>query len=753
MKPFFFLLILILLPGPILTAQTELPAGKHPPALEFPYFPNKAYAVIWRNWNLVPVSRMAKTLECTEEEILETGYSMGLPETRPVPQGYDQQMYITVIRRNWHLLPYDQLLTLLDMEAEELAFALKEDDFLYVKLGNLKPDCKSVKYRPPTDSEKVRAAEIKKAMTRYFPGKETKAEPPLAFIGDLKKAPAGQNIPSNEEGLRFIYSYFGVFGDPLMNPELDPYPEGLLAGLARHGVNGVWLHVVLHQLIPEGGLFPELGKDSEIRLKNLQDLVDRAARYGIRIYLYINEPRAMPDEFFENRPEIAGVSQNGYTTLCTGTEEVSRWLSDGLAHVFRAVHGLGGVFTITASENLTSCASHNLQSRCVRCSKRSYAEIIAGVNRSIAEGVHSADSEAKVIVWDWGWNGHGDGREIIEKLPADVWLMSVSEWTAPFSRGGVDGKVGEYSVSVPGPGPRAQMHWKAAGERGLKTVAKVQFNNSWELAAVPWIPVPDLVAEHNQNLAQAGLDGYMLSWSLGGYPSPNLEIAHRFSQDPSLSADQVLNDIARDRYGQQAAGPVRQAWTAFSEAFRQFPYDIRVMYYAPQQYGPANLLFPHPTGYAASMVGFPYDDLDGWRGPYSRDALITQFEKLTEKWEEGLLVFREALQIVDDEKKQTAEADFRLAEAAYLHFVSVASQSRYVKNRDLYLERRDPVLKGKILADLDRELETAVALWKVARHDSRIGFEASNQYFYVPQDLMEKVLNVRYLKTWFAQSN
>jgi hypothetical protein len=33
----------------------------------------------------------------------------------------------------------------------------------------------------------------------------------------------------------------------------------------------------------------------------------------------------------------------------------------------------------------------------------------------------------------------------------------------------------------------------------------------------------------------------------------------------------------------------------------------------------------------------------------------------------------------------------------------------------------------------------------IQTHDSRIGFEASNQYNYVPVDLGEKVLNCRYL--------
>src|SRR5690625_577645 len=79
----------------------ELPVGSEPPALEFPHFPNPAYAVIWRNWNLVPMERLAQTLECSTEEILEIGSSLGLPEFQEVPASYEKQMYITILRRNW----------------------------------------------------------------------------------------------------------------------------------------------------------------------------------------------------------------------------------------------------------------------------------------------------------------------------------------------------------------------------------------------------------------------------------------------------------------------------------------------------------------------------------------------------------------------------------------------------------------------------------------------------------------------------
>ncbi|HEU4753923.1 MAG TPA: hypothetical protein VFU47_12515 [Armatimonadota bacterium] len=50
---------------------------------------------------------------------------------------------------------------------------------------------------------------------------------------------------------------------------------------------------------------------------------------------------------------------------------------------------------------------------------------------------------------------------------------------------------------------------------------------------------------------------------------------------------------------------------------------------------------------------------------------------------------------------------------------------------------------------LPSEIELARRLHAIQRRDSRIGFEASNQYYYVPADLVEKVLNCRdLLERW-----
>src|SRR5207249_925022 len=110
---------------------------------------------------------------------------------------------------------------------------------------------------------------------------------------------------------------------------------------------------------------------------------------------------------------------------------------------------------------------------------RGPAEVIAEVNSLVAEGIRRAGTKTALIAWDWGWPDDA-AEEIIRLLPAEAALQSVSEWSLPIRRGGVEATVGEYSISAVGPGPRARRHWGFARERGLKTLAKIQAGNTWE---------------------------------------------------------------------------------------------------------------------------------------------------------------------------------------------------------------------------------------------------------------------------------
>ncbi|MDR1962756.1 MAG: hypothetical protein LBQ50_03145 [Planctomycetaceae bacterium] len=742
-------------------------------ALEFEHFPSRLHTFLWRNWSVVSAERLAAVLETTVENVNRIAVTMGLPlQQNILPIWESSQGYITVLRRNWHLLPYSQLLVLLNQTPEQLADSLQEDDFLFIKLGSVKPQCQPLRFAEPTEEQNKKAAKIvtwirEELGNHWTDSEEARFEFLKTFFPNEKKTPdvsATTNLNGNDTSpfeIRFLFSYFATFGDPLLDPEIKSYPDELLRQLSQHGVNGIWLHTVLRTLAPSD-LFPEFGKDHEIRLRSLQTLVDRANRYGIKVYLYMNEPRTMPKEFFKgDRAKLAGVPYGANTSLCTSTPEVRRWISDSLTYVFKNVTGLGGIFTITASENHTNCTSHYRKDQCPRCKDRSVAEIIAEVNRVMADAIHRVAPNAQVLVWDWGWRDDV-APEIIAQLPDSVWLMSVSEWSLPIERGGVKSNVGEYSISSIGPGPRALKHWALARNRGLKTAAKVQFNVTWEFASVPYLPVADLIAEHASNLSGSGVNGLMLGWSLGGYPSPNLEIAKAFQSSSSAEIqdknellkrqNEVLDRIAQEYYGNGAAA-AREAWTLFSNGFREFPYHIGLCYNGPQHWGAANLIFPKRTGYRATMVGIPYDDVQNWCGIYPPDVAAGQFRKVAGFFERGLKPLRQAVEQSPAQRKFQTESEFRFAQAAQFHFASSANMIEFNTLRNRWLDTADATekenLRIKIQKVLIDELGIAKSMYDIAKSDSRIGYESSNHYFYIPIDVAEKIISIKYFLEYF----
>src|SRR5690554_4060437 len=117
-------------------------------ALPYHHFPGALPALSRRNWYLLPLDRMARVARTSSETIRQIVTSMGLPPEIVIPKEQQTRSYLTVIRRNWHLLPREQMLELLGWTDKQLSFTLQEDDFFYIKLGHLKPDCLPVHYKP-----------------------------------------------------------------------------------------------------------------------------------------------------------------------------------------------------------------------------------------------------------------------------------------------------------------------------------------------------------------------------------------------------------------------------------------------------------------------------------------------------------------------------------------------------------------------------------------------------------------------------
>src|ERR1043165_339967 len=145
------------------TPESELailPKGGSAEPLPLAHFPDRVHAFIWRNWPLISIDRLALVLKTSRVNVAAIARKMGLPKQPRINSDLEQRSYITVIKRNWHLLPYDQLLQLLGWNARQLAYTLREDDFLYIKLGSLKPKCPKLVLTPATEATLARAQEI-----------------------------------------------------------------------------------------------------------------------------------------------------------------------------------------------------------------------------------------------------------------------------------------------------------------------------------------------------------------------------------------------------------------------------------------------------------------------------------------------------------------------------------------------------------------------------------------------------------------
>jgi len=720
---------------------SPLPLGTHPRALSFPHFPALHQAVIFRNWGIVPGKTIAQVLCAAESQIHHAAAEMGLPCDVGNSEIWLRRGYLTVIRNNWHLLPYDQLLALLGWNTDRLNAVLQEEDFLWHKLGYLKPDCPKVFFRELKEEEKIQTAEISRILHEYFPDQDTASdEKPFSFIDALSAPYTSLKTHTDTTQCRFewrlIHSYFGCTGDVLHNlKENDPYPEGLLARYAELGVNAVWLHAVLYRLYPwkPAG---DLSKDYQSRFDNLNTLIERAQRHGISLFLYLNEPRALPADCFDAHPTLRGVnSVDGLTSaLCTSQPENLQFLHEASAWVFRQSPGLAGVFTISMSENLTHCHSRGRGAECPRCAQRPVSTVIAEVNNTIAAGIRSIKKNAEIFVWNWGWRTvYPDQKSLpadtIHGLQPDIVLCATSEEALPVHKSGINTDVIDYSISQVGPSAYSRHIWQTAKNRNMSVMAKVQFNNTWECSAVPYIPVPFLIQEHKDNLLAADVDNILLSWTLGGYPSANLELLIK-------SPDEYL----QSHFG-TASGSIGNSLKQLGRAFTEFPFHVSVLYVGPQNFGPANLLFAAKTGYAATMIGFPYDDVTGWRACYPPDVFETQYEKLCVQWKQGLDTLTEIGNNIHKDYIDSYSELHRVAETCYLHFRSAYLQIMFNRLRS----EKEKNIKELLLL-LDEESALAARLWHLCRKDSRLGFEASNHYYYTLNNLMEKVLNCRYLR-------
>ncbi len=803
--------------------------------LDFPHFPTKMQTFIFRNWDIVPKERIASCLGCTVQDVEKQAYKMGLQPQGDVSKWLTRG-YISIIKTNWALLPYHQLLSLLGWSEERLGMVLKDEDFLKFKLGDIKPYCDEILYRELTDTEEAITAEIKKIIEECFPPVEGAKEAFAFFDGnenalthktsenhapvlvddawgiadetgnavcgriasrfkkefentwgirldgtekqitlrlfDEKKDEEYHEIEITPNGItvmgadsaailralvyledsanargsfsfevchvkrkarfktRLMYSFCGLYNDALDTDSRVWCPDALLESYSQNGINAIWIQGILYRLA-HFPFAPSLSDGREERLAKLNELIERCADYGIKVFLYLNEPRAMEETFFKNHPIVMGAKRRTLRCMCSSSSEVDEYVSGAVEDICRSAPQLGGIFVISASENLNNCRAWMMQEECPRCAGRPISEIASRVCNRISEAAHRVNTDLKVIIWDWGWRREGlmnasDLEEYVKALEKGSIVMSGRERGIPICKGGIPGEIEDYTLCVTGVGEMAKDAWRWARESGHETAAKLQINNTWECSTIPYLPLFKTVETVVDDVGREGVEHLMLSWTLGGAPSPNIKvISQKFFETEGDS--ESCTDVYASIYGKDA-DTVKKATDMFCDAFFEYPFSHGGIYNGPANGGASNLFFEKETGFSSTMTCFAYDDLARWRNQYPEDVYERQFEKMSDRWLEGLklLASVDATELKD------------MAEAVYIQLRSSEHQIKFVRARN----RGD---RTEMVRIAKAEIPLATKLWELMEKYPEIGFEATNHYYYTKGMLMEKVVNCRYL--------
>lgn len=700
-------------------------------------FPTRWQSVLFRNYGYVSTDKIAAVLGCSEERVQIEAARLGLGEENYNPD-WEKKGYITLIRNNWFLLPYDQLTALLGITEERLQFILEKEDFLYLKLGGFKPDCERVSYFP-LDARQIEQTRL---IAERVKGLRIERErPPFDFFSRMHRENSALCLDgvSGADGFRIVHGYITPCGDVFSAKNEEYLPDSLLEEYRRQGINGLWFHALLSAL----SFYPfdeSLSQGYERRREELKRLISRCASYGIKVFLYFNEPRALPKEKIGKYASLAGRTEDGYVGFCIEKEEVKEYLYQAIKDLLTEVTGLGGIITITMSENLTHC-NYRPGTNCPICKNIPPQRSAAEVNNIFMRAVRDSRSGCELIANLWGWSPFMEWNEEqtlngVELLDRDISVMCVSEYDLEIEKGGVKSRIIDYSVGNVGPSDITVKTLKKAKDCGHKIYAKIQINNSWECSAVPVLPVYRSVYEHLENLKKIGVGNYMLTWTLGGYPSSVMRLVADFAEK---GEEFSLDEWYKTRFGKNSDA-VKRAAEYFSEGLSQYPFSIDSLYFSPKTLGAANLWELCPSEKQSTMVCFSFDDYETWIKPYPYMVYLSQYEKLLRLWKKGM----EELSAIGEEEVRSLAL---YARAAYLHFQSDLLQTKFS-----YLKRDAEGNADLIAQVLSDEKELVCELLQIIAKEPTVGYEASNHYFYHERNLIEKYINIENIEILLQKS-
>lgn len=549
------------------------------------------------------------------------------------------------------------------------------------------------------------------------------------------------------------------------------YHDNMLMRLAEHGFNGIWIRGSFRHFA-KVSVFPEFGSNSDEILWRLRRVAQRAARYGIKVFLYLNEPLAIADheEFFKQYPQCRG-SISTYKPmihLCTSTPEVKTYLKEASNYIFSKVPELAGFVMITASEYPSHCwcrTGINPEkpderigevATCPRCATRRPQDVVGEIVQLIADGAKAAKPEAEIIVWNWSWAMWEEDpqRGVLEALPPEAIVMGDYERGEPAEALGFPYTNDEYNIKVVGPSQRFQgvAEFLQAADRPI--YARIQIGTTHENPDIPYLPALQRIAQKYHTLRESGVTGLMTCWNFGNMPSLGTAVAGEFTWAPQPEVNVGLRRLAARQFGENVADEVVAAWDKLSAAHDDFPGSIPVMYTGPLSRGPAFLFmfdqidkrFPNSWLLDKEIEG---DRLD-WAVPFGAEKVAECYRSEATKAVEGLAMLEAAVEKTQGEDRRRLQRETGLAKFHVIQTLSAANVVDFLLKRNAYYAAADKAQRLQLLDEIETicraEVENAEAALPLMAADPRLGWHGEAYGYMISPELVgEKLRRLREL--------
>ena len=577
------------------------------------------------------------------------------------------------------------------------------------------------------------------------------ADGPFLDVGVTRKKPWLKN--------RITRCFFGPIKRPPLNrdelmDDVDYYPDAYLNRLAHEGVNGLWLSVEWKDITKTS--FRASSPDMPRRLAKLRCTVAKCAAYGIKIWLYSNEPEGFysPDDpMLKAHPELAGAGWPSRRYICPNSAAARQFIYESTRWIFSQVPGLGGMINISLGEHGSSCldsvgVESDRRPACPRCALVPNWQTLAAGQGAMARGVKDGDPNAEYICWLYmpAWKPLAPWvYELAAHMPKDVTLQ------VNFESGAVKYQLdrprvgGDYWLSFVGPSDRFARIAEQAVAHGTPMSAKLQVGCSHESATIPFMPVPSILYRKYREMPALNVTSVMQCWYFGNYPGVMNRAAGRLAfEDFSASEDDFLRGLARPQWGGDADAVVR-AWKHFADGFQHFPLSTRFQWWGPMHAAPVWPLYLKPALKPLQptwLVGGPCGDAVGEiLDNHSIAEAVILTRQVSEEWQKGVAILKSLQPSFRSNHERML--DIGLAEAIGIQFAAANNVLDFylMRSRLFDLPPADALAHlAAMEAVVRQEIRNSQRLADLCAADSRLGFHCeAERHQYCPTRLAWRI--------------